>query len=314
MVLGVFMFFNQIIGTIVLSIPLVFGYQISPNHLFRAHGIALSAFSIGAYVAYTSYTQSRSLETTLKYAPTGDFKQRFEEEVRKCGMDPKSINLRYSYLNDTIASSAFNTLCIDPLVWQGVQEDGDAQQVQDIIERHVLPSVPEESKKLHNHIRTTLSSDAQNFIFRHELGHTYQEYSKKHILSLFGIAVAATMCGVLTSSALIASYGGFIATLTGMIVGGVIDTGLGYVNNALFKVYQERSADNFAAQFSSAQEIRAAADFFEKYETVADEIRKINGLLAYLPVSAVSGHPEGAYRAAYLRAAADKKAQEAQVS
>jgi Zn-dependent protease with chaperone function len=82
---------------------------------------------------------------------------------------------------------------------------------------------------------------------------------------------------------------------------------LGHINNALLKVYLEKQADHFAAQFSSKEELEAAAQFFEQYEHGAKKYLPTPGLAAYLPITALTGHPEMTERVAYLRKAADEK-------
>jgi len=142
---------------------------------------------------------------------------------------------------------------------------------------------------------------AQRFIFRHELGHTSRSYSKKALASLFAIATLATGAGMTTIYSLISKYGGFLALLAGLGVGMTVDTVLGYLNNAFFKAREERKADEFAMQFSTPEEIEAAADFFDAYELGAQKLRTQSYLLSYLPIAATTGHPSAQERTQYLR-------------
>ena len=305
------MFLNQIIGVLNLSFPIIVAYQFFPAFIFSSYGIGTCGLLIGSYVFYINYRQSKNLQSVLKYSPTGEVRQHFNDEITKCGMQPDDICLRYSYLNDNVASSTLNTICIDPMVWKGVEQDGDVVAIKDVIERGVLPAVPDQNKKFHGYIKSILSPDAQRFIFRHELGHTYHAYSFKMLVSLFIIGATATGIGMIAAVAIIPIYGGIAGTIIGLLVGGLSDILLGYANNAFLKVWQEWKADEFAVQFSSSQEIEAAADYFEKYEQEAQEFRKNNFLLTYLPVTAVTGHPKGTVRAAYLRNSAKERSQSA---
>ena len=301
------MILNHIIGVLNLSLPIIVAYQFFPDFIFSPYGIALCALLIGSYVFYVNYRGSKKMQKVLVYSPTGEVRQFFNDEITKCGMQPDDICLRYSYLNDNVATSTLNTICIDPMVWKGVEQDGDVIAIKNIIERHVLPAVPEQNKQLHSHIKSILMPEAQRFIFRHELGHTYHAYSYKVLISLFVIAATSTGIGMMSFAAVMPIYGGFVAVFVGTCIGGVFDMILGYTNNAFFKVWQERKADEFAVQFSTQQEIEAAADFFEKYEQEAQEFRKNNFLLAYLPVTAVTGHPKTEIRATYLRSSAKER-------
>ena len=301
------MILNQIIGVLNLTLPIIVAYQCCPDFIFSPYGIALCALLVGLYVFYVNYRQSKNMQKVLVYSPTGEVRQFFNDEITKCGMQPDDICLRYSYLNDNVATSTLNTICIDPMVWKGVEQDGDVIAIKNIIERHVLPTVPEQNKRLHSHIKSVLTPEAQRFIFRHELGHTYHTYSMKILVSLFMIAAASTVIGMMGAAIVMPLYGGFVAAAVSICVGGFFDILLGYTNNAFFKVWQERKADEFAVQFSTQQEIEAAADFFEKYEQEAQEFRKNNFLLAYLPVTAVTGHPKTEIRATYLRSSAKER-------
>ena len=147
------MFLAQLIGTLNIALPLVLGYQIAPEAMLSRPGIVVSAGVVGAYLYCINYRQSKNQQNVLLYKPSGETQKQLADEIIKCGMDPEDIALRYSYLNDSIASSNFNTICIDPMVWKGLEEGGDVEPVRDVIERHILPSVPEQNKQMQDHIK-----------------------------------------------------------------------------------------------------------------------------------------------------------------
>lgn len=301
------MIMQQIIGIISLAFPATIGYQLFPQHLLKPYGIVVYALLVGFYIVYCNYHQAQNLKKVLIYAPTGAVKEQLEQEITRCGMQPTDISLRYSYLNDNIATSTMNTICIDPMVWKEIEADSEVALVNNIIERQVLPNVPAPMKAMRTHITETLSPAVQRFIFRHELGHTYHAYTPRILVSLFGIGCAMSALGMYTASLLMPVYGAGIALIGGMAVSGVSDIILGYFfNNALIKVHLEKQADHFAMQFSSKEELEAAANFFEHYEIAAHTYRAtLGGLAAYLPTTAVTGHPTMAERVAYLRKAAN---------
>ena len=98
-----------------------------------------------------------------------------------------------------------------------------------------------------------------------------------------------------------------MALFIGMIVGGMSDIVLTYASNIFFKLREEKKADIFAAEQSSAEEIEAAAQFFEQHLKLVDTYKEPNSLFAYLPSSVLTGHPDGTNRASYLRDLGNKK-------
>lgn len=301
------MILQQIIGIISLSLPAIVAYQYIPTHLLNWYGIGFYSFLVGTYVTYIHYCQAQNLKKALLYAPTGHIKEQLELEISRCGMQPDNIFLRYSYLNDNIATSTMNTICIDPMVWKEINADSEVATVNNIIERQVLPNVPTSMKAMRTHIAEALCPAAQRFIFRHELGHTYHAYTPRILFSLYTIGCTMSALGLYAASCIIPLYGAGIALIGGMIIANITDTLLGYVNNALLKVYLEKQADRFAAQFSTKEELESAAQFFEQYEQGAKKYRAATGLAAYLPITALTGHPKMADRVAYLRKAAIEK-------
>ena len=92
------------------------------------------------------------------------------------------------------------------------------------------------------------------------------------------------------------------------IIFALIDLLFAYATNFFFKSYEEKRADIFATRFSSKEEIKAAADFFEHYERAAQKYREtIDSILFKLPTTIVSGYIDGINRAHYLREYAQSK-------
>jgi Zn-dependent protease with chaperone function len=201
-----------------------------------------------------------------------------------------------------------NTVLIDPMVWHGIDDDPEVAKIKDVIQKYILPGVAESNKALHATIKKILSPDAQFFIFRHELGHVWYNYSYKRILLVGLIGFISAGAALMAARATMLAWNGTAALLVGIVVGAAADLFLSYSSNIFFKAREEKKADLFAAHFSSKKEIEAAADFFEQYEHHAQEYRKsIGGLIARMPTIILSGHIDGVTRGRYLRDVARSK-------
>ncbi len=294
---------QQIIGVSRLSIPFVILYSLFPRHVFSLLGITLCSLVMGTYVAYATYQTTKNMADGLKHVPSDHYMEMFHGEITQCGLQPKDVCLRYAYADDGIAVTMLNTVALDPMLWKGITDDPEFIKAKDIIETHVIPGIPEEKRVLHAKINEALSPHAQKFIFRHELGHVFHNYSNKRIL-LTGVIGAVTACtGLLSAYAVITTLGGIGALLIGILVGSATDLVLSYSSNLFFKAREEKKADMFAVQYSSKEEIHAAADFFEQYEQYAQEYKKsTSSLIASMPSALLTGHPDGITRSNYLKA------------
>ncbi len=293
---------QQIIGISRLSVPFIILYSLFPRHVFSLLGIGLCALVMGTYLTYTTHKATKNLADGLKHVPSEQHMERFHREITQCGLQPKDICVRYAYADDGIAVTMLNTVAIDPMLWKGITDDPEFINAKNIIETHVIPTVPENKKTLHAKINETLSPQAQKFIFRHELGHVFHNYSNKRVL-LTGVIGAVTACtGLLSAYAAITTLGGIGALLIGILVGSATDLVLSYSSNLFFKAREEKKADVFAVQYSSKEEINAAADFFEQYEQYAQEYRNSTaGLMNSMPSTLLTGYTDGVTRANYLR-------------
>jgi len=298
---------QQIIGVLNLAVPIVIAYYFFPRFVLSMQGIAFFALLIGSYVAFVHYKQAKNLDQILKYTPTEQHLAAFHKKIEQCGLDPSDVQLRYGYNNDNIATTSLNTLIIDPMVWHGVNDDKDVIAITDVIQRQILPHATQQQKDMHESIKTNLTQEAQDFIFRHELGHIDSSTSIKVIAAFFAIGVTATVVGMSTTAMLIGSYGGWVAVIAGMVTGGITDKVLALVSNSLVKAHEEYKADMFAVKHSSAEEIQAAAHFFSQYEAAAKKINNSVFLYSYLPVSATTAHPDAMTRVAYLEKAVQEK-------
>jgi hypothetical protein len=293
---------QQIIGISKLSLPFIVFYSLVPHQLFSFWGIALGSLVSGIYVSYVSYKTTRTMADGLKHVPSTHHMQLFHNEIIQCGLQPNDICLRYAYADDGIAMTMFNTVAIDPMLWKGIIDDPEFNRAKNIIETHVIPGVPEAKKILQAKINKALSPTVQKFIFKHELGHVFYNYSNKRIVVL-GIIGAITACiGLLTAATVITTLGGIGAAVLGIVTAASIDLLLTYSSNLFFKAREEKRADAFAMQFSSKKEIEAAADFFEQYEEYAQEYRKSTlGLMNSMPTTMLTGYISGSIRVNHLR-------------
>lgn len=307
---GVFPFMNftifkqQLIGTLNLAFPFILISLWVPHYAFLWWVMGLYALAIGVYVFYINRTKSNTLKTVLKHEPSEQYKKLFNDEIERCGIKAASIVLRYAYPGDVgaIAMALYNMVIIDPMLWQGVEGDAEFDKVKNILETQVLPGIPEQQKFLQNQIREIISLDVQKFIFKHELGHIVHNYSNKSLAMIGLVGALATITALTTAYMAMSMFGGLAALITGILVGMASDLGFAYLNNFLFKAREEKKADTFAAQYSSRQEIEAAADFFEKHgHHVHAYKKKVGGLSAIVPSVFLTGHPDGAVRASYLR-------------
>lgn len=290
---------QEFTGILNLSIPIIFASYFYPQYLCTVWGILLCSLIIGAYLAYLSYKATSATKNSLLFEPTGAQKKLFEADIIRCGLKSEDVALRYAYTDDAIALTMFNTIALDPMLWSGI-DDPEFIKAHDVVAQHVLPGVPENKKQFHAKIKKILSQDAQKFIFRHELAHVFHNFSNKRIALNGLIGFIFTSSALTAAYAMLPSLGGWLALVVGIIVAACVDLSLTYASNYFFKSVAEKNADLFAVQFSSKEEIQAAADFFSGYELAAQEYRKTIGLATTLPVF-ITGYIDGISRAKYLR-------------
>lgn len=293
---------NEVINIARLSIPFVVLYSLLPRHLFSFLGIAISCLAVGAYVSYTYYKNTKNSVNRLQFIPSEQYMEPFHAEVTKCGLQPDKVCLRYAYNDDKIAQTMFNTIILDPMLWKGIADDPTCIAVKEVLKTHVVPGIPDAKKNLQAHINEALCADAQKFIFRHELGHIVYNYSYKLIFVTGLIGIITTLLGLLAAYTLLPIVGGVVTLILSIMIASSTDLLLTYSANHFFKAREEKKADLFARTYSSKEEIDAAARFFECYEQYAQEYRAHTpSLLHSLPNTILTGYPDGATRANYLR-------------
>jgi len=292
---------QEFTGLIPFAVVMVLLYLFIPHRFFKIGTIIAISLGMGMYVSLNNYVVTQSQIDVLKFSPSELGMKSFEHEISQCGLQPKDITLRYRYDDDSVAVSMFNTVAIDPMIWKGLENDQQAIQAKNTIEKFIIPKLPTSKKLFQDKIKTIMSPEVQKFIFKHELGHIFHNYSLKYIVLAGAMGAVATFIALISAGAAITALGGAAALMIGLLLGGSTDLILGYSKNIFFKAQEERMADNFATQFSSKEEIEAAANFFEKYEEYAQEYRKELGWNSNIPSILLTGYTDGKTRAKELR-------------
>ena len=299
------MFVQQIQGVINVSLPVIALCGLFPALPGSFTGRFLCAVLIGLYVCFLNWTQIKNLQTTLKHSPTDAHKDLFRDLIKECNIDPDSIVLRYAYTNESIGLTSGNTVIIDPLAWSNLDGDPEAIKVKNIFKDYIQSTLSISKKERIAAVATTLTPGAQRFIFKHEVGHVIHNFSHKSLVTIFVIGFLAAYIGV--TAAMTLPLEGFIAGLAGMAVGGVSDLLLTFTSNFFWRTREEQKADLFAAQNSSYEDIIEAADFFSQHQKILNANPEPQNLLAYVPSSMRTGHPNAIWRSAYLKELAKQK-------
>lgn len=297
--------YNQLLGTIRLSIPVIVIALFNPILLIDWRSRLLICLVYGVIFGYQQYQASKNQRNSLTYKPTGASRAMLEDMVRSCSLDPKQVELRYAFTKDTVAMNILDLVIVDPSLSTMFDEDPEAINLKTVIDTHIRPGLSAQDKECIASIKTTLTPLAQRFIFKHELGHQASRYGVKKII-LIGLFFSLSVLTGVTAAVYGAPVLGQGAALLGMIIGGIADLVLSFGSNYFFKYPEERYADLFAARYSSREEILAAADFFESFDAIA-LTRRSGSVLNYLPQELLSGHPTGTKRAYYLRSIASRQ-------
>ena len=293
------MFRKQIEGVINLSLPIIILYNIHPNCIITLPGQLLCSAAIGAYLYFIHDKQLQNMQNSLLYSPTNHHKQDFENLIAQCNVDPNSVILKYAHIPEGIAMTAGNTVIIDPVMWHGTDDDPQAIKVKEIFTTHIEKNLTTAQKAQLTEFHQILTPESQRFIFKHELGHVVQNYATKKLFLIFLLGFVATYSGIATAILGLQIHGMF-AIFVGMLIGGCMDLLLTYGSNVIWKLQEEKAADRFAVQYSSVEEIHAAALFFENHQHVIDRYKQTGNFIANLPSVILSGHQHGAARSAYL--------------
>lgn len=292
---------QQLKGTVNIALPFLIFYSLSPQFALSLLGIFIYSLAVALRIGYALYISTRNQMRSLIFAPTPSYQEQFNQEIIRCGLEPKNLAMRYAYVDDAVAKTFFNLVVVDPMVWSGINEDPEALKARDVVEKYIVPSIPENKKELHKLIQNNLSPEVQKFIFRHELGHVFYGYSTKFILLSSFITLVETFIVLMLARTLLQSWGGLATLWVSIGLWAALDLLFVYAMNFFFKSYEEKRADLFAVRFSSKETIEAAANFFENYEKAAQKYREtLNSLIFKLPVRVFSGYIDGVSRAHYL--------------
>ena len=297
---------RQFVGTITFAVPITVAYYFYPAFSQSILAWILCALAVGIYTFYAHYTSTKTIERTLMYFPSGCYKEYFDRLATICDINPQSIRLRYGYTNSSVATTIFKTICIDPILWQEFCTDPEAIKALEVLDKYIIPGLSAEQKTIMQNTKQILCPAAQSFFFKHELGHVINNASIKILISYGIVGFLATFCGITAAMASITTCGVF-SLLIGMVVGGTADSLFTYLVNATVKYREEKMADQFAVRYSSAEEMYAAADFFEKHQEIIEKNQPAQSLRTYIPGIFLDGHQHGNTRARYLRLLAARR-------
>lgn len=292
--------FQQIVGCVNLSIPIITLFYFAPYLLHNIIACIVASVALGIYIWYLNYLQHNNLQKNLRYSPTGTHKDLFENIIRSCDVNPETISIKYAYTEQQIAMALGSTIIIDPTTCTICHDDPQATSVMNVFTQLYEPRLNSLAQHRQVWQRQNLTPDIQMFIFKHEIGHIVDNYSYKKLWIIFGIGSLATLSGIITAKLVMNHVGGFTAIVTGILAGAIADLLLTYGSNYFFKVAKERKADIFAAQHSTAEEITQTAHFFAQEHDIIERYKDPKNLWFRLPITILSGHPNGKTRQAYL--------------
>lgn len=291
------MFKQQLIGILHLSLIAVIACSILPTtFLFSVLGKLFVALLIGAYVFYLNWKQVHGMVRSLLYAPTHPWKAHYEQLIRGCGIDPATVMVRYAYTNESTALAADRTIILDPVIF--TIQDPEAAKVLNVFEQHIKPTLKAAQIERLSASRTAMTPAAEQFIFRHELGHIVRHITPKRLISNL-VTSAAAAYTALAGALAVTHIHPWLAIVVGIAIGFVTDLVYTMLANVTWRLYEEKAADKFAARYSSRAEISAAATFFAKHQEILDHYSEPN-IMARLPSELKTGHPNGKTRANYL--------------
>lgn len=296
---------QELLGIFNICIPILCAAYFFPASVLNVWGILFWACAVGAYLFYKNFQSTTSGKNSLLFAPTGAQRELLFHEAERCGVRADGVDFRYAYCDDAIGLTMFDTIVLDPMVWKGI-DDPEFEKARNVVIQQVIPAIPENKKQFHARINEALTSDAQQFIFRHELAHVFYNFSNKRIVINGVIGFLFTVAAFAAAHVVLPILGNGGAIVVGILVAGSVDLLLSYGTNYFFKAAAEKNADLFAVKYSTSQEIKAAADFFDAYERAAQEYRKSIGFPVHPPVFLV-GYIDGVMRAKYLHVLAESK-------
>jgi len=300
---------KELLGLLNLASPYLLLYTFYPTLALSPFSIVIYSFLIGVYTVFMAYQSSRKLEKSLGYRPQTPYKEAFEAEIRAVGLKETQTSVQYAFNDENIALTIFNTIVIDPTMWRGIENDEQFTKVQQILQSHIIPTIPADKQELLHSIKSILNEPSQRFIFRHELGHVKRNYGVRKLLVIGIQAFLVCITTATIAMSLIEVINGYVLFCASVLFAYLLDVLSTLASNVIFKVPEEYAADLFATKFSTREEIEAAANFFEKYDEVSKNYRLKHTPFwqIYLPDIFSKGYFNGQERARYLRKIAKRK-------
>ena len=295
------MFLKTLEGVCNLALITGVGFYFIPSLFFVWYGPLLVSFLGAIYIFWCHYKQSKNFQQQLQYAPSGEYDTKIKEIIKKCGVSPDNIKIRYAYTAGQIALINGNVLVIDPVLCSIADGDASSDAVKEIYRLHIAPTLTEQIKHGFSKRRELLSLDIQEFLIKHEVGHFVDHFSFKSLALTFLVGFCLFYSGIVAAQLLL-SYNVYIAILAGILTSTIVDIALQlFVVNYFFRYFSEKRADAFAVQHSSVDDAKATAIFFEKLQDITNSYNDYSFILKSLPQEVVSGHPTGAKRADHIR-------------
>lgn len=290
---------QSVIGYLVLCPSLIIGFSLYPPLLLSTVGQIVCSLFLGAYVYFLNWKQLQTLEKTLQYCPSGSQADFFRNQIQQCNIPVATVTLKYAYTDEAIAMAAGKTVIIDPILWHDLQNDPEAVKVKDIYEVHIKPTVSLVKQQRIASVNQVLTPAAQLFIFKHELGHIFYNFSTKKFVFIFITGATAVYIGIIAAMAAL-QINGVVAILVGTVAAAMTDIFLTLLSNVVWKLQEEKMADRFAVTHSTDEEVEAAALFFKKHQEIRDLYPEPGNIWEWLPSQIRTGHQDGMTRYAYL--------------
>lgn len=293
-----------------VATPLIVIIWLFPEQMSTDLAMVITALCMGLLFAIDCYRSGIAMQGDRSADPTGITIDAIKAIMMQCNMDPKAIRVLYGYGYGSVAVHVYNMIIIDALIWVNFDKDMIFQKIQDELVKKVFPAQPDIQRRRINALRDILSPEVQQFIIKHELGHVY--YASIYYELLF----VAAKIGTVTYAALraglwvyrVQAYPLSVAVLLALAVSYLSTCLINGMANLFSGAYGELKADAFAAQYSTAAEIYAAADFFKQHQQIRDTIcEAVWDPLGWIPYAIRYGYPSDSLRARQLRKCAEKK-------
>jgi len=270
------------------------------------YSVAVGAMSYGLNNLFT-----KNFETLCKnahvFAPSKEYRAWFDQELCRMGVDSEKIVIRYMSTGGSVAAAYKNVIIIDPLTWNTDDVICKNAQIQYVSTFCNLGQWNQHLKVFFEQVHQVSTPESQRFIFRHEVGHLVAGDVKKRmsvnsLLAVGSYYLSMSFADRLTHSPFKKDMVIFASFLSMSLLFNIL-------HNNTFIASQEKNADIFAAQYSTKEEILAAADFFEAHEKALDELQHVQGtwFSSKRFGKLVSGHMRGKERAQFLRKLAQEK-------